>query len=620
VVAATSTHGGGAIRWGSIHTAGGFVKWPWIGYSSVGLVCNSDVVGCGPFVRATTRGFTFPKSTDDITVTLQESPAVPTDPDPQPGDVNNGNSGVIGNAAAGDAVCLSNHPSSLQSFPPILRIKRVIDNTHWVLDRSVVKTYPPNGAFGDGVNPVYLFMCGPRDMVRDGNINAVLTSVYWNVLTNPNGQGLTDQDSIGDSRTSGGHGFTSGFTIAEVGGDEERPFPGFKSGNFYEFRHGADMKDTIQTQTKVWASRNVVFAGVPGPTIGNAFGSHLSEPPLRVRDTLKRASDAQPLYGTDVTATKVESGGCLWKIAPVSVESPDDYTYNNTTRLNRRIFATMAMANNRPLGDISSTTKIYSTDCASDLWTYGVVRKAGELYPNSQPGEIYVKAPYVTHFSAPDQTNCPSNASGTVDDAYGNPKRTICITNNSTTANTIHDMDYSNQYLNGEGLRGLSHAWTRIRNVSGFWKGCFLPGGEWLVTQPSNAMVRNDAWAIRVPAMPPPDASKAQTFVSYKVAIPEGPNAVRARVKFGYDIYGPATAGYCTSRKEACYAIASAVTETDPFKFAGDLTSASGVSCSNGCEINLPIPSGMTVYFQVEYLDGDGNIIAVRPWDVGVTP
>jgi hypothetical protein len=181
-------------------------------------------------------------------------------------------------------------------------------------------------------------------------------------------------------------------------------------------------------------------------------------------------------------------------------------------------------------------------------------------------------------------------------------------------------MDYSNQYLNGEGLRGLSHAWTRIRNVSGFWKGCFLPGGEWLVTQPSNAMVRNDAWAIRVPAMPPPDASKAQTFVSYKVAIPEGPNAVRARVKFGYDIYGQATAGYCTSRKEACYAIASAVTETDPFKFAGDLTSASGVSCSNGCEINLPIPSGMTVYFQVEYLDGDGNIIAVRPWDVGVTP
>jgi hypothetical protein len=276
----------------------------------------------------------------------------------------------------------------------------------------------------------------------------------------------------------------------------------------------------------------------------------------------------------------------------------------------------MAMGGNLPLLDVSSATKILNTDCTSDIYTYGIARNDGELFAGSVRGQIYAKVPYITHFSSADTTDCPTSTSGNVDDSYGNPKRTICFANNSITANTVQDINYEKTYLNGQGLRGLSHVFSPIRNVSGFWKTFSYPGNEWMAVPTANAGQRNDTWAVRIPNMPGVSAANLTTFMGPKLGIPAIIGAVKARVKFGYDLFGLPSDGYCTSRKEACYAVNSTVSEANPFVFAGDLQASSGVPCAAGCEITLPVPSGMTPYYTVQYFNASGTLILTMGLDV----
>jgi hypothetical protein len=531
-------------------------------------------------------------------------------------DANNGTPGVLGDVAVGDSVCFSN-TTDLPGQPEVGRIKQITDSTHWVIERGQSHNYPPPISHGDGVNPIYLFMCGARDIVRDGNLVPIVDSVYWNPFTNPNGQGNTAADSIGDSNTGGGHGFTSGNTIGAAGGEMGVPYPGFAYWNYYEFRSGTSMYDVVN-KPKVWVNRNPVFAGKPGSNLGNTFGTHLGQPGIKAPAKVIHASDAQSLYGSEFAFNKVSAAGCLWTALPTGPQGTDDYSYNpsGTYRLNRKHFSTMASASNRPLADVSSTTKMYTTDCASDLWTYGIARNDGELFAGSVRGQIFVKAAYITTYSAPNQTSCPADPHGTVDDWASNPMRTICFANNSTAANSVQDIDFSKMYLDGQGMRGLSGMFSHIRNVSGFWKANLYPRGEWLAAGTSNAGQRNDVWSVRVPNMPGVSALNFTTFVGLKLGIPAVSGAVKARVKFGYDLFGLPTDGYCTSRKEACYAVNSTVNEVNPFLFAGDLQASSGVPCAGGCEITLPTPSGMTPYYTVQYFDATGTLILTMGMDV----
>ena len=75
---------------------------------------------------------------------------------------------------------------------------------------------------------------------------------------------------------------------------------------------------------------------------------------------------------------------------------------------------------------------------------------------------------------------------------------------------------------------------------------------------------------------------------------------------------------YCTSRREACVAVASTVTDATPFSYETTDT-YSWAPCSTSCTIMLPILPAHVGFYTVEYKDGSGILVAsTRQQDAGV--
>jgi hypothetical protein len=81
--------------------------------------------------------------------------------------------------------------------------------------------------------------------------------------------------------------------------------------------------------------------------------------------------------------------------------------------------------------------------------------------------------------------------------------------------------------------------------------------------------------------------------------------ATGARARFGYAEYGPPDAYYCTSRQEAC------ITGATPYAWLGE--AAKSQDCREGCIIDVPALPGRVLYYVVDRLDNDGNVLASDP-------
>ena len=105
---------------------------------------------------------------------------------------------------------------------------------------------------------------------------------------------------------------------------------------------------------------------------------------------------------------------------------------------------------------------------------------------------------------------------------------------------------------------------------------------------------------------------------------PDGLGVDNAIMQFGYAENGGANQFYCTSRREACVVVSSAVGNV-PFRFAsespdGTAGGLSGVPCSSGCSVAIPALSQKVVYYQVQYRDSGNHVIAQTRLQTVATP
>ncbi|HXA51111.1 MAG TPA: hypothetical protein VNV86_12430, partial [Candidatus Acidoferrum sp.] len=97
-----------------------------------------------------------------------------------------------------------------------------------------------------------------------------------------------------------------------------------------------------------------------------------------------------------------------------------------------------------------------------------------------------------------------------------------------------------------------------------------------------------------------------------------GPWIASAAVEFGYAEYGPANSHYCTSRKEACVAVAATVTDTEPFSYASEKYTR--MPCFSSCTIPLPLVPNHVAYYTVKFYDGNGKLVGNGPSGVVTEP
>jgi hypothetical protein len=76
---------------------------------------------------------------------------------------------------------------------------------------------------------------------------------------------------------------------------------------------------------------------------------------------------------------------------------------------------------------------------------------------------------------------------------------------------------------------------------------------------------------------------------------------VSARAVFGYAENGPPASFYCTSRQEAC------TTSGTPFAWLSEPQQP--VACSSGCTVQIPAIAGRVVYYRIDWLDGNGQVV-----------
>jgi hypothetical protein len=95
---------------------------------------------------------------------------------------------------------------------------------------------------------------------------------------------------------------------------------------------------------------------------------------------------------------------------------------------------------------------------------------------------------------------------------------------------------------------------------------------------------------------------------SIPITPPTGLGIATATVEFGYLEQGTVAQHYCSSRREACVAVASTVTDAAPFWFETTDT-YTRAPCSSSCTITLPVLPMHVAFYQVKYYDAGGSFV-----------
>ena len=242
------------------------------------------------------------------------------------------------------------------------------------------------------------------------------------------------------------------------------------------------------------------------------------------------------------------------------------------------------------------------TDTSGDNWKYC---QGAACYSGASAGDTYVNCPgRVT-------VGC-SGASNEV--SSGEEAEDICVGDSGwplgspaiQVGRTVTDPTSKYQ-------RALTYGFQRFKRqpLDYYSPGKATPDGSWATfTTFWSDDQRSDLMMVKIPPMPSADSVNRASFIAVPIQIGSVPaNTANAAIKFGY---GPTFA--CTSRQEACYATAAAVSEATPFSWASD--AAAGLSCASGCTIAVPAISSRVLYYAVEYRNSGGSVIATGPTQV----
>ena len=131
--------------------------------------------------------------------------------------------------------------------------------------------------------------------------------------------------------------------------------------------------------------------------------------------------------------------------------------------------------------------------------------------------------------------------------------------------------------------------------------------------------VRSEWVALRISPLPTPDTVNRTTFVPITLTYSGSPDATYIRARFGYLENGGSLLR-CTGYQVECSTEIPSGSPTDPYSFTNEPVTRQ--SCPNGssCTLKLPAISHRMLYYVVDRLDSNGNIVTSYPMQVTPVP
>jgi hypothetical protein len=498
------------------------------------------------------------------------------------------------NAGAPDAFLLAAQPGDLFKFSDtgeLVQITAKVNSTTWQVNRGFYGLIPAvSHPAGTTVQAVCQQTHAPSSQHYE---------LYWNFLGDPSGNSY-----ISDPYGPAGHedwndNFRGSYT-AVVGPlmQEFKKLPNF----------------SIATSP--------AFAGADAYADGNILTRH---PSVHQDSTLWPASQSN--WFSDIAPW---SGGVGMKSA-ITLVSGQLYKYQTGAKaqlgkLTRKQMATIAVSAGNPLVDASGPGSQLSGG-ASDSYKYCVANLAGECYPGSNRGDVYINVPNLQYdfcrgLFAPDPVdvdacvaNMPMHAQGVLQVGYTMNGAGLRMGGPGT-------IRFRKQYipLYGAGYtRVVTQGLAGIRRMFIFPTAKPLPDASWIIfpfinqQPPVNVNYTDHLLMVKLPPVPLPDGVDRSTFVRAPLTLvpPQGLGITSAVVRFGYAEQGGANQYKCTSRNEVCVVVASTVDDGHPFFYAQTETYAAA-PCATSCMITLPVLPMHTAYFRVSYLDLNGREVVAQ--------
>ena len=254
-----------------------------------------------------------------------------------------------------------------------------------------------------------------------------------------------------------------------------------------------------------------------------------------------------------------------------------------------------AWAGNNLLQDKSGPGSVLSSP--GDVWKYCYAYNAGECVSGSPARHAYMVVDKAV-------------ANGQCGGYYNFNVPCLAPANPELQYNVQVGMDPNKPDILGTNWRRLTMAFGGWgRNIDGFSNARATPDGSWaLVMGHWLDGLHCDLLAVKLPPWPGQESAYDGDFVDIPVPIPPSAGTVNARIRFGYAENGPANSFFCTTRQEAC------TTSGSPFAFASE--TQTDTACANGCTIEIPAMPRRVVYYEIDLLDGSGNVIFSSPLHV----
>ncbi len=440
----------------------------------------------------------------------------------------------------------------------------------------------------------------PNCGAHPGNLRLVASpgafvEFWWNWVANPHGTSSTGTEhTLAEDPDSSGCHYVYAMEMFVVGCPKIHP----------KDAQGRELPGTPVRMGALPANLDAKFVLVntDGPFAAHAHILSGTFNEMHPSHTQYRSPDKdtflsmRPYLGDAALANNVvKIGQYLYRIRP-----------DPAAGLEYRKLPLIVMAGDIPVADVSPSL---IKDVREDAYKACYVVIPGNCYAGSQPGEIYLNAPFVSQTS-------------TFGNRFDNsPPMDISITQSSSTNSMQEARVIDRHDPEGHFVRRITTALAPARMQSVYWNAHALPDNSWAFFLGYRMdRVRNELMLVKLPPMPDPnDPVKRNDFQPVQVTVPAHADGASVRAVFGYAENGDTGAGFCTSRQVACTtAVAPAEKATKPFVWLDEAQTA--LSCRTGCKLSIPALPGHVVYYKLEWLNANAQVVGYGPLTAVAVP
>jgi hypothetical protein len=470
----------------------------------------------------------------------------------------------------------------------IVEVSGVSNHTGWTVRRGCHFAREPvcdgtgQGSHAAGV--VVRAICGAAHSGQ--------TTYYWAWQNDPHGTDTTSKNYVQDKVFTGGHG--GGKEPYQI--VEGPPFAGGMSEWGVRYSGSPTWTSSFFQQTANFSIAYQGFAGA-GTACGGSACTHYPGSMDHDLATQPWFMDSASFSGYMYPDTNAKASGTIYRYV---------FARGHPFDANQPYFA---MDGGRLLRDISAPgSRLPNTGS----YEFCVVHRAGECWENSAVGQAYA--------------DLPDNPVGGCRALETGPSTTpdLCVNNfpvwdNGVTqfgltylpSNVVGKDTNGAPLVGGGRVRKLVTAFAgppRLNNVHNHVD----PTGQWAffesylqqpnLLQDGMETGYEDILMAKIPPQPPDDGINRTTWENVTVTIGSATGATRARVKYGYEEYGPRDSFRCAPYAQTCFYSDAHL----PLDSQKALT-----------KIGAP---GHILFYQVEYLDSTNQVVGSEPMQATAIP